>query len=129
MADHSFSVRVENRKQTKGPSKLKSSFWEPMFVASHVFKSEGMYWRTNIWTMSQTEDSALNFSSVQTGKQKRTSSERKIQIFPSHMENKEGHDLKTLRTMYRMNEGISSLIGRYQSKETNPKFVKIWMPA
>ena len=57
--------------------------------------------------MSQTEDSASSFSSVQTGKQNWTSSERKIQIFPSHVENKEGHDLKTLRTMYRMNEGIS----------------------
>ena len=117
------------QKLIKFPSKRKSSFWEPVFVASHSSKNEERYWLTIIWSKSQTEDSASSFYSVQTEKQNRTSSDCAIQIFPSHVENKKGHNLKTLRTMYRMNEGISLLIGRYQSKETKPKFVKIWMPA
>ena len=117
------------QKQTKILSKHKSSFWEPMFVASQRSKNEERYCLTIIWTMSQAEDSALNIYSWETEKQNRTASECEIQIFPSPVENKEGHDLKTLRTMYWSKESISFLTGRYQSKETKPKFFKIWMPA
>ena len=122
-------TRVDNRKQTKFPSKHKSSFWEPMLVASHGSKNEERYWLTIIWPMSQTEDSALNFYSVQTEKQNRTSFECEIQISPSPVENNEGHELKIIRNMYQIDESISFLIGRYQSKETKPEFVKNWMPA
>ena len=128
MANHSFCSRVENREQIKFPSKHKSSFCEPMFVASHGSKSERRCWLTILCTMSQTKDSALVFFSVQIEKRNRTPSECEIQIFPSP-EKKEGHDLKILRTMYRNIESISFLNGRYQSKQTKPKFVKIWMPA
>ena len=79
--------------------------------------------------MSQTKDSALVFYPVQTEKQNRTSFECEIQISPSPVENNEGHDLETLRPMYQIDESISLLIGRYQSKETKPRFLKIWMPA
>ena len=128
MANHSFSNRVENRKQIKFPSKHKSSFWEPMFVASHGFESEGRYWLTITCTMSQTKDSALVFYSVQTEKQNRTSSECEIHFFPTPLEN-DRHELNILRNMYQIHESISLLIGRYQSKETKPRFLKIWMPA
>ena len=129
MANHSFSNRVENRKQIKFPSKHKSSFWEPMFVASHGFKSEGRYWLTITCTMSRTKDSALVFYSVQTEKQNRTSSVCEIHFFPTPLENKDRHELKILRNMYQIHESISLLIDRYQSKEIQPRFLKIWMPA
>ena len=123
------SIRFENRKQIKFPSKHKTSFWEPTFVASHGFKSKGRCWPTTICTTSQTRDSALVFYSVQTEKQNRTSSVCEIHFFPTPLENKDRHELNIIRNMYQIDESISFLIVRYQSKETKPKFVKIWMPA
>ena len=129
MADQSFSIRVENRKQTKFPSKHKSSFWKAMFVASHGSKSKRRCWLTIICTMSPTKDNALVFYSVQTEKQNRTSSECEIHFLPSSLENKDRHELKIIRNMYQIHESISLLLGRYQSKETKQRFHKIWMPA
>ena len=95
-----------------------------MFAASHGFKSKGRCWPTTICTTSQIKDSALVFYSVQTEKQNRTSSECEINIFPSPLENKERHEVKIIRTMYQIDESISFLIGRNQSKETKPKLLK-----
>ena len=128
MANHSFSIRVDNRKQTKFPSKHivvlganvcgQSRLQKRRKILADYYMNHVPNWRQRInFLFSANRKANLNIIWMWDP------------CFPISSGKQRGHDLKILRTTYRTKEGISILIGWYQSKGTKPKFVKIWMPA